>query len=185
MDHTGPLSVEPLAFALGVPFEKGYPTVDDCYNTAMAYKLRCQFPNGVEMIIRHDTDNGVLVEGEKGRIFVDRGRLVGKPVQQLKKDSISEAFLTQLRKGKPALGQQDNPWNCHMAHFVACLKDRSTPISDVFTHHRSLTTCHLANIAIRLGRKLTWNPETQQIVGDDEANSFLSRPQRKGYEISA
>ena len=59
------------------------------------------------------------------------------------------------------------------------------PISDVFTHHRALTTCHLANIAMRLGRKLNWNPETEQIVGDDEANAWLSRPQRKGYEIEA
>jgi hypothetical protein len=48
-----------------------------------------------------------------------------------------------------------------------------------------LSTCHLANIAIRLGReKITWDRKTEQIVGDDEANAFLSRPQREGYEIS-
>ena len=70
-----------------------------------------------------------------------------------------------------------------MGNFIACVKDRSTPISDAFSHHRTLTTCHLANIALRLGRKLTWNPETEQIVGDDEANAWQSRPQRKGFEI--
>ena len=59
------------------------------------------------------------------------------------------------------------------------------PVSDVFTHHRTLTTCHLANIAIRLGRKLAWNPQTQQIVGDEEASAWQSRPQRKGFEIEA
>ncbi len=48
-----------------------------------------------------------------------------------------------------------------------------------------MTTCHLANIAIRLGgRKLTWDPETEQIVGDPEANGWLTRPQRAGYEIT-
>ena len=48
-----------------------------------------------------------------------------------------------------------------------------------------MTTCHLANIAIRLGRKLNWDPEAEQIVGDSEAQSWQSRPQRKGYEIVA
>jgi hypothetical protein len=64
------------------------------------------------------------------------------------------------------------------------MKDRSTPVSDVYTNYRILSTCHLANIAIRLGReKITWDPKTESIVGDDEANAFLSRPQREGYEI--
>jgi hypothetical protein len=46
-----------------------------------------------------------------------------------------------------------------------------------------MTTCHLCNIAIRLDRKLEWDPETEQIVGDSEANQWQSREQRKGYEI--
>jgi hypothetical protein len=70
-----------------------------------------------------------------------------------------------------------------MANFFECCRDRSEPVSDVATHHRALTTCHLANIAIRLGRKLTWDPKTEQIVGDDEANAWQKREQRKGYEI--
>jgi len=53
----------------------------------------------------------------------------------------------------------------------------------VFTHHRAMTTCHLANIAIRLNRPLTWDPKMEQITGDAEANTWLSRKQRKGYEI--
>jgi hypothetical protein len=53
----------------------------------------------------------------------------------------------------------------------------------VYTHHRAMTTCHLANIAIRLGRRIEWDPEQQQIVGDREAQSFQAREQRKGYEI--
>ena len=46
-----------------------------------------------------------------------------------------------------------------------------------------MTTCHLANIAIRLGHKLNWDAEKEQIVGDAEANQWLEREQRKGYEI--
>jgi hypothetical protein len=48
-----------------------------------------------------------------------------------------------------------------------------------------MTTCHLANIAIRLGRKLQWDPQKEDLVGDEEARKFLSREQRKGYEVEA
>ncbi len=72
-----------------------------------------------------------------------------------------------------------------MGNFFECLKNREQPISDVYTHHRAITTCHLANIALRLGRRLTWDPVAEEIVGDAEARSFQSREQRKGYEIKA
>ena len=70
-----------------------------------------------------------------------------------------------------------------MRNFFECCADRTQPISDVYTHHRALTTCHLANLAIRFGRKLTWDAEKQEIVGDPEANRWLAREQRKGFEI--
>jgi len=73
-----------------------------------------------------------------------------------------------------------------MDNFFECMRDRSTPASDVSTHHRSLTVCHLANIAIRLGgRKLNWDPAKEEIVGDSEANAWQTRPQRSGYEATA
>jgi predicted dehydrogenase len=185
MDQGGPVSIEPLAVKHPQELKNGMPTKDDCFNTAMTFRIQCVFPNGVEMLItdgrggvwdgKKGTENGVLVEGEKGTIFVNRGMLIGEQADALKNDPVPEEVLTKLRKGKPT--------NTHMGNFMACVKDRSTPISDVFTHHRALTTCHLANIAIRLGRKLAWDPEKEQIVGDEAANAWLSRPQRKGYEI--
>ena len=72
-----------------------------------------------------------------------------------------------------------------MRNFFECVKDRTQPISDVFTHHRALTTCHLANIAIRLNRKLKWDPKAEQITNDSEARQMQGREQRKGYEIEA
>jgi hypothetical protein len=65
------------------------------------------------------------------------------------------------------------------------VKSRKQPISDVYTHHRAMTTCHLANIAIRLGRKIHWNPQTEQIENDSEAQAMQSRAQRPGYEVVA
>jgi len=52
----------------------------------------------------------------------------------------------------------------------------------VFSHHRALSTCHLAGIAARLGRPLSWNPETEQITDDAQAAALLSREPWKGFE---
>jgi hypothetical protein len=148
------------------------------YNAAARFLVICQFPNGVEMTIRHDTENGILIEGTEGRIFVSRGALRGKPVEDLASNPLPENWLSTLYKSK----LPDNN-NAHMQNFFECVKSREQPISDVFTHHRAMTTCHLANIAIRLGRKLKWDPEQEQIVGDADAQKWQAREQRKGYEI--
>ena len=71
-----------------------------------------------------------------------------------------------------------------MVNFFNCVKSRKLPISDVFTHHRSVSVCHLANIAMQLDRKLEFDPDAQKFRGDDEANAMISRKQRKGFEIS-
>jgi hypothetical protein len=70
-----------------------------------------------------------------------------------------------------------------MADFLRCVQHRRQPRSDVFSHTKNLTTCHLAIIAMRLNRKIHWDATAQKIVNDDLANSFLAREQRKGYEI--
>jgi predicted dehydrogenase len=178
MEESGPSTIEVVKAKLPVPFQKGYPTVDDQYNTVIEFRVRCLFPGDIEVIIRHDGENGITFEGEKGKFFVSRGRLTGEPVEELKKNPISDKVLIALRKGKRL--------DSHMGNFIECCRDRSMPVSDVFSHHRALTTCHLAGIAIRLGRsKLIWDAKSEQIVGDAEANAWQRREQRKGYEIVA
>ena len=56
-------------------------------------------------------------------------------------------------------------------------------MSDVYSHLQTMNACHLAAIAARLGRKVQWDPEKEQIVGDKQAASFYAREPRKGYEI--
>jgi hypothetical protein len=73
----------------------------------------------------------------------------------------------------------------HMGNFFDCIAARRQPISDAGSQHRSATTCHLGNIACRLGRPLGWNATAERFESDEEANGLLSRPQRKGYEVSA
>ncbi|GIW88154.1 MAG: oxidoreductase [Isosphaeraceae bacterium] len=177
MEHSGPKRIEVEKRELPVPFEKGWPTVDDQFNTPTAFLVKCTFPNGVLLEIRDDTENGVRFEGTRGKIFVTRDRidLEGAAVPALYENPVPMEELVRLRKGKKL--------DSHMGNFIECCRDRGEPVSDVWTHHRALTTCHLANIALRLNRALTWDPETEQIVGDEEANGWQTRPQRKGYEV--
>jgi L-rhamnose isomerase len=70
-----------------------------------------------------------------------------------------------------------------MGNFFDCIESRNNPISDVVSQHRSVSTCHLANISLRLGRPLQWDPKNEVFVDDAQANTMLSREQRKGYEI--
>jgi len=179
MENSGPISVEGTA-KHPVPYENGMPTVANMYNTATAFQINVKYPNGVDMLIRNDEENGILIEGTEGRIFVSRGSLKGKPVEDLETNPLPADALVKLYKGK----EPGDERNRHMLNFFECCVDRTQPISDVYTHHRAMTTCHLSNIAIRLGRKLTWDPEKQEIVGDAEANKWQTREQRKGFEVN-
>jgi hypothetical protein len=172
------VSVKPVSAKHPVPLKDGLPTLDDRYNTATDFLIECTFPNGVKLTIRHDTENGILFTGSKGSFFVSRGTIRGEAVDQLKDNPLPDDAIAKVYKGKQPAGG-----NAHMANFIECVKTREEPISDVYTHHRALTTCHLANIAIRLDRELKWDPQSEQIVGDDEANAWQSRKQRKGFEI--
>ena len=181
LDHTGPISIEPRQVNFPVPMKDGYPTQDDRYNTPTTFDVRCEFANGMELTIRDNAndlgfENGIMIEGTKGRILVNRERLTGTPVEQLADDPLPEDAISKLYKGK-------QPGN-HMGNFVECIRTRELPISDVFTHHRSMTTCHLANIALRLGRELKWDPDQEQIIGDAQAATFVRREPRAGYETN-
>jgi len=66
----------------------------------------------------------------------------------------------------------------HYQNFLDCVKSRAKPVADVEIGHRGATACHLDNIAVRVGRRIQWEPSAGRIVGDDEANAMLSRPYR-------
>jgi len=133
-------------------------------------------PNDVEMLITSEGDNGILFEGTEGRFFVNRGKITGKPVEDLKQNPLPDGAIEAIYGGKVAAN--------HTANFIDGMRARKQPISDVWTHNRMLEICHLSNIAMRFGRELSWDPVARTIVGDDQANAFLGRPSRKGYEIS-
>ena len=71
----------------------------------------------------------------------------------------------------------------HHANWFRCIKTRERPICDVEIGHRSATVCHLGNIAIRSGRRLVWDPRSEQITNDTDANRWLSRPMRAPWHL--
>ena len=163
-----------------VSFKDGMPVERDRYNTATEFLFNVAYPDGVELVIRHDTDNGVLIEGDKGRIFVNRRKLTGAPVEALKDDPLPEDAIAKAYKNLPMVGDGRS---AHWATFLHCVKTRQEPISDVHSHMRALNICHLAGISARLGRSLAWDAKAEQITGDSQANAMLARPYRRGYEI--
>ncbi|MCC9603628.1 Gfo/Idh/MocA family oxidoreductase [Stieleria sp. JC731] len=171
--HSGPTTIETSA-ELNQPYSDGMPTRKDSYNTPVKFTAKCGFDNDITMLI-DSSRNGITFEGSRGRIFVNRGTLEGKPVDELADNPLPANAIEDVYGSTPA--------SSHMQNFVDCLRSRKQPISDIASHHRTLTTCHLANISIRVGRSLRWDPKAEQIVGDDVANALLSREYRHGYEI--
>ncbi|MEZ6115431.1 MAG: Gfo/Idh/MocA family oxidoreductase [Pirellulaceae bacterium] len=172
----GPVEIDGTDAHHPVPFEHGYPTQDDHYNTADNYAVNCKFANGIEMVITSSSDNGVLFEGTEGKIFVNRGRITGKPIEEnWDEGKYTDEDVVQLYKGKPFEG--------HKANFFRCIREGGQPVSDVFTHVQAMATCHLAAIAARLNRPIKWDPQNEQITGDEEAAGLFARERRSGFDI--
>jgi len=173
---TGPSKITPVRYKLPVEYKDGNPQVADQYNAATEFLIRAEMPNNVELLITSEGDNGILFEGTSGRFFVNRGKITGAPVEELKTKPLPENAIEEVYGGKVSAN--------HTANFIEAMQSRKQPISDVWSHNRMLEICHLSNIAMRLGRELRWDPQTRDIIGDAQASAFLSRESRKGYEIN-
>jgi predicted dehydrogenase len=119
-----------------------------------------------------DPVHGVRFEGADGWLFVTRGK-----IEASKPEVLSDKFAdTDVRL--PASTD-------HMGNFFDCVRTRKEPVCPAEVGHRAASLCHLGGIALRLGRKLTWDPATEEFVGDKEANGHLAREQRKPWTYEA
>lgn len=172
----GPVEIDGTDVKHPVEYKDGYAVVDDSYNTSHDFSVINTFENGVIMDVTSRGDNGITFEGTEGRIFVNRGKIVGKPIEEnWDKDQFGEEDLVRLYKGKPAEGHKNN--------FYRCIAEGGLTVSDVFSHVQAMSACHLSAIAGRLGRKIKWDPVKEQIIGDEQAASFFARERREGFDI--
>jgi len=158
-DRTGPVEV----------FGKGNFLKNGLFNTATDVEIVYTYSNGVKLYCTTGSNN-VRFEGSEGWIFVTRGKIDAYPKSVL--DSM-------IRPEEIHLFRSNN----HRDNFLDCIRSRNEPIASVEIGHRSATLCHLGNIAMKLGRKLSWDPEKERFINDPVANSMLSRSMRAPWYI--
>ncbi len=118
----------------------------------------------------HGSNGGILFQGTKGTLYVDRQRYTIIP----EKDS----GLTPVEVRSTGAGNA-----AHWANFLHCVKTREKPISDIETCHRSSSTCHLGNIALRSKLRVDFDPQ-REYIGQAEARKYASREYRKPWKLT-
>ena len=167
-DHTGPIEIEGYG---------EYP-MTGLWNAATRYRLNFKYANGVNMIYAggHDdirtsvTGGGTKWIGEDGWVWVDREGIETHP-----KSLLNEKI------GPNEINLYRSPG--HQRNLLDCIKTRATTVMPCETAHRSATPGHLGQIAMLLGRKIHFNPDTEEIIGDEAASRMLSNAMRSPWYL--
>jgi predicted dehydrogenase len=130
--------------------------------------VRFIYANGVEVI--HGDSGGVLFVGSEGKILVNRGKFEASP-ESIAKDPLGPDAIRLYKS------------NNHYQDFLKCIRTREKPICDVEIGCRSVTVCHLGNLAYWNHKPLKWNPEKECFIDDPQANEWLDRPRRAPWRL--
>ena len=158
--------------------ETGAPYYGMVKNTSgLRARMRLRFAQGTEVLCHLDADNGpglgCIFEGENGRIEINRDRVSIEPGELL--GAPENPGTLQVPETQP-----------HIENWLECMRTRAQCTADIEYGHRSTSLCYLINIARavgRVGETLHWDPETERFKNCDEANEFLARERRPGYEL--
>jgi predicted dehydrogenase len=143
--------------------------------------------------------SGLEFCGTNGGLTISRRGFQVTPDRELPPDSFVPQFGSPHPIGGPvrpqpaavpdrteavrdSSGDEYDQFRRHARNFIDCAKSRKVPISDLESGHRVATVCHLANISLRVGRKLRWNGEKEEVIGDPEASAMLRRPYRGPWD---
>ena len=140
------------------------------WNAALQYRIECTYANGIRMIVSHMGDAAVKFVGTEGTVCAgDGGSWTDPPALARSVIGPAETHLYQS--------------NNHRQNFLDCIRSRSETIAPIETAHRAITIGHICNIAMKLERKLRWNPDKERFVNDPEADRMLSRPMRPPWTL--
>ncbi len=165
MDSSGPIAAEGTATFHP---QKVHEVTETC-------RITYTYANGTKLILgqgQKDIPEGVTFIGSRGRVEVTRGKLKSDP-PELATTPLDSSSLIQLYRSSD-----------HTKNFLDCMRSRELPICDVETGHRSATVCHLAGIVARLGRPVRWDPKTETMTGDAEAQAMTDRQYRSPWTHS-
>jgi predicted dehydrogenase len=158
-DGSGPVEIEGWA---------EWPTTG-LFNTATNFECTATYANGVRLICATHGPS-MRFEGDEGWIDVEKNQ--SDPPGVLKSTI-----------GPNEVHLYDTGGDTHMQNFLRCVRTRQNPAAPVEVGHRSATVSHLGNIAMRLGRKVKWDPAAEQFVNDPEADRMLSRSMRAPWVL--
>ena len=177
-EYTGPIEVGGHA---------DFPT-HGLWDVHGIFRTEALYANGVTMVVSNELPNGIKFEGTKGWIFVTRGdyRVTasdpvpdGSGVKPL--DASDPAIIrSEIGPNEIHLYVSDD----HHGNWLDSIRTRKPPITNAEIAHRACSTCLIHHIAMKLKRKVYWDPVAERFQHDDEANALLSRPQRAPYTIS-
>lgn len=177
-EYTGPIEVSGWA---------EFPT-RGLWDVHGKFRTEALYANGVTMIVSTEFPNGIKFEGTEGWIFVSRGNetvTASDPVAKLKDSqalAASDPKIITSVIGPHEIHLYES--KDHHGNWLECIRTRKPPIAPVEVGHRSCSACLIHHIAMKLKRKLYWDPLKERFKNDDEANSMLSRAQRWPYIIS-
>lgn len=156
------------------------------WNVHGAYHIEMQYANGARMIIDNNFTNGIKFIGEKGWIFVSRGG--GRATASDPASTEGKALAASDPKILETRIQPNEIQLCkssdHHLNWLESIKSRKPAVTTPEEAHRSTSACNIGWIAMKLGRKLKWDPAKEQFLGDAEANALLSRTERAPYGIT-
>jgi myo-inositol 2-dehydrogenase / D-chiro-inositol 1-dehydrogenase len=173
-EYTGPLSVEALAI-----FPKS-----GIWDVHGDYMVKMEYENDLTVYATSETPVVIRYEGTDGWIEVYRGNAaitasdpVSPEAREVLNASDPEILISKIGDNEIHLYKSDD----HFVNWIDCIKSRKQPIVPVEPGHRACTVCLISHIAMKLERKLFWDPVTEKFINDPEANAMLSRPQRYPY----
>ncbi len=144
-----------------------------------------RYADGTVMQVGSEYPNGVRFEGDGGWIFVTRGDYAvtaSDPVSRGRNSEALSASDPAILNAEPGPGWFRLPVSAEQhADWIDAIRGRRPPIAPAEVGHRSCTACLVIHIAMKLKRKVYWDPLNERFKNDDEANRMLSRPQRHPY----
>jgi len=160
LEHTGPVEIEGKA---------EYPT-DGVFDTPGRYSFDCTYADGLVIHVASHRQMGAKWIGDKGWIWVDRGR-GGASDPKILKEQIGPDEVQLYRS------------NNHCQNFIDCVRSRRPTVAPAEAAHRSISVGLLGEIAMLVGRKIRWNPEKEEIIGDETASRMLGRAMRSPWHL--
>ncbi|RLS54992.1 MAG: gfo/Idh/MocA family oxidoreductase [Planctomycetota bacterium] len=183
MTNWGAHGIDQIQWALGM--DGTGPTHIRPVSEGPSGAVAMTYANGVTVNFMIDPGKGPMGGAiffcEKGKLEINRNKFSSNPPEIAKELEATLDVVEEERKWSDQLALWQAKW--HMQNWIDCIVSRSLPVADVEIGHRSVTVCHLANIARAIGRPLQWNPATELFLGDEQANAMLDRPRRTGFQV--